>query len=149
MELNIGDLAPDFQAEDQNGNLRSLQDYRGKKLVLYFYPKDSTPGCTKQACNLRDNYEKLKKEGFDILGVSADSEKRHKNFAEKYKLPFPLLMDEEKELIKKYGCFGEKKFMGKVFNGILRTTFVIDENGIIKDIIRKVKTADHTAQILN
>ena len=149
MELKVGDKAPDFQAEDQDGKPVKLEDFRGKKLVLYFYPKDSTPGCTKQACNLRDNYEKLKSQGYAVLGVSADSAKRHQNFIAKYNLPFPLLLDEDKELIKKYGCWGEKKLMGKVFNGILRSTFVIDENGVIEDIIRKVKTADHTAQILD
>lgn len=149
MSLEVGDKAPGFEMKDQEGNVIKLKDFEGQKVILYFYPKDNTPGCTKQACNLRDNYELLQKKGYQVLGVSADSAKKHQKFIDKYKLPFPLIVDENKELINKYGCWGEKKFMGKVFNGILRTTFVIDENGMIEDIIRKVKTADHTAQILN
>lgn len=149
MGLEVGDRAPDFHVKDQEGNDIRLKDYRGHKLILYFYPRDNTPGCTKQACNLRDNYQLLQEKGYKILGVSADSAKKHLRFIDKYKLPFPLIVDEEKELINKYGCWGQKKFMGRTFNGILRTTFVIDENGLIENIIRKVKTADHSAQILN
>jgi peroxiredoxin Q/BCP len=145
--LKTGDLAPDFQAPDQDGNLHQLADYKSDKLVLFFYPKDSTPGCTAEACNLRDNYTVLKKNGFKLLGVSADSAKRHQGFIEKFNLPFPLLVDEELKIIKSYGVWGRKKFMGREFDGILRTTFVI-ENGKITKLIEKVKTNDHTAQIL-
>lgn len=148
MQLEVGDKAPDFQVKDQNGKQVQLKDFEGCKLILYFYPKDNTPGCTKQACNLRDNYKRMQKQGYKILGVSADSAKKHQKFIDKYDLPFPLVVDEDKELIEKYGCWGKKKFMGRTFNGILRTTFVINEKGIIEDIIRKVKTADHSAQIL-
>lgn len=147
-KLKEGDKAPDFQAKDQDGNLLSLNDFKGKKLVLFFYPKASTPGCTAQACNLRDNYEFFQKKGYDILGVSADSGKRQQNFKEKYNLPFPLLADEDREVINSYGVWGPKKFMGKEYDGIHRTTFVIDENGMIEDVIGKVKTKEHSAQIL-
>ena len=146
--LQEGDKAPDFKGVDQDGNTIQLSDYKGKKLVLYFYPKDNTPGCTNEACNLRDNYEELQKQGFKILGVSADSEKKHQNFINKYDLPFPLLADTEKEVIEKYGIWGPKKFMGKVKDGIHRTTFVIDEEGKIEKVFKKVKTKDHTNQIL-
>ena len=146
--LKAGDKAPSFSVKDQDGVLRTLEDYRGKKLVLFFYPKASTPGCTAQACNLRDNYERFQREGYDILGVSADSEKRQFNFKTKKELPFPLLADEEKEVIKAFGVWGPKKFMGKEYEGIHRTTFVIDEDGLITEVIGKVKTKDHTAQIL-
>ena len=147
--LKIGDKAPDFKTEDQNGNPMNLSDFSGSKVILYFYPKDSTPGCTAQACNLRDNYGSLLKKGYKVLGVSADSAKKHQNFITKNELPFPLLMDEDKTIIQDYGVWGEKKFMGKIYDGIHRTTFIIDENGMIEDIIEKVKTKDHTAQIIS
>lgn len=143
-----GDKAPDFKGKDQNGKLISLKDLKGKKVVLYFYPKDDTPGCTAQACNLRDNYSLLKKKGYVVIGVSADSEKKHQKFIEKYDLPFPLIADEEMEIIKKYDVWGEKKFMGKTYDGIIRTTFVIDEKGKLKEVITDVKTKEHTAQII-
>jgi peroxiredoxin Q/BCP len=148
IHLQEGDKAPDFKGVDQEGNTIQLSDYKGKKLVLYFYPKDNTPGCTNEACNLRDNYEELQKQGFEILGVSADSEKKHQNFINKYNLPFPLLADTEKEVIEQYGIWGPKKFMGKVKDGIHRTTFVIDEEGKIEKVFKKVKTKEHTNQIL-
>ena len=146
--LEAGDKAPDFTAEDQDGNTISLKDYKGKKLVLFFYPKASTPGCTAEACNLRDNWKSFQAKGYEILGVSADSKKRQQNFKEKYELPYPLLADEEKEVINAYGVWGPKKFMGKEYDGINRTTFVIDEKGNIEEVIGKVKTKDHAAQIL-
>ena len=146
--LQIGDTAPVFSGVDQNENPISLADFAGKKLILFFYPKANTPGCTAQGCNLRDNYSILKDKGYEILGVSADSPKRQSNFIEKYSFPFPLLADQEKEVIKSYGVWGPKKFMGRVFSGLHRITFVIDENGIIENIISKVKTKDHAAQIL-
>lgn len=147
-KLKIGDKAPAINAKDQDGNDFSLEQVKGKKVVLYFYPKDNTPGCTKEACNLRDNYVDLQSKGYEVIGVSADTEKKHQNFISKYKLPFKLLADENKEVIKSYDAWGPKKFMGREFLGILRKTFVIDENGVIEDIIEKVKTKDHTAQIL-
>ncbi len=147
-KLKEGEKAPDFQGIDQDGNSVSLNDFKGHKLVLYFYPKDSTPGCTSQACNLRDNYDYLLKNGYKVVGVSADSEKSHKKFIEKHELPFPLIADTEKEIIKAYDVWAPKKFMGKEFLGIVRTTFVIDEEGIIEEIIGKVKTKDHTHQII-
>ena len=146
--LEVGDKAPQFSAKDQDGNNHKLADFKGKKLVVFFYPKASTPGCTAEACNLRDNWEKFKAEGYEILGVSADSPKSQKKFKEKKNLPFPLLADEEKEVINAFGVWGPKKFMGKKYDGIHRTTFVIDEKGIISDVITKVKTKDHAAQIL-
>lgn len=146
--LKEGDKAPDFSVPDQDGKTRQLADYNGKKLVLFFYPKASTPGCTAEACNLRDNYEHFQKKGYEILGVSADSQKKQKNFRDKYDLPYPLLADEDKEVINAYGVWGPKKFMGKEYDGIHRTTFVIDEEGKIEDIIGKVKTKEHSAQIL-
>lgn len=146
--LKAGDKAPYFQSRDQDGNIVKLSDFKGKKLVLFFYPKASTPGCTAQACNLRDNWEVFKAKGYSILGVSADSEKRQQKFRENYDLPFPLLADEDKEVIKAYEVWGSKKFMGKVFDGIHRTTFIIDEDGVIEDVIGKVKTKEHSAQIL-
>lgn len=146
--LQIGDTAPNFQSLDEAGNSRSLADYNGKKLVLFFYPKASTPGCTVEACNLSDNYTRFTTLGYEILGVSADSAKRQMNFKEKYGLPYPLLADEDKSVINMFGVWGPKKFMGKLYDGIHRTTFIIDENGIIEDIILKVKTKDHTSQIL-
>lgn len=147
--LKVGDKAPEFEGKDENGNSLSLTEYKGKKVVLYFYPKDSTPGCTVQACNLRDNYAFLQSKGYEVIGVSADSERRHQNFIKKNELPFKLLADTEKEVIEAYGVWGPKKFMGREFDGIHRTTFVIDENGVIEDIITKVKTKEHTAQIIS
>ncbi|MFC6859651.1 thioredoxin-dependent thiol peroxidase [Zunongwangia atlantica] len=146
--LKAGDKAPDFTVEDQDGNEVKLSDFKGKKLVLFFYPKASTPGCTAEACNLRDNWEVFKEKGYAILGVSADSKRRQTNFKAKNELPFPLLADEEKEVINAYGVWGPKKFMGKEYDGIHRTTFVIDEDGKIEEVIGKVKTKDHAAQIL-
>ncbi len=146
--LKKGDKAPDFIGKDQDGNLVSLKDFKGMKLVLYFYPKDNTPGCTAQACNLRDNHEELMEKGYAVVGVSGDSENMHKKFIEKNNLPFPLIADTEKEILKTYGVWGPKKFMGKVKDGTHRTTFVIDENGIISEVIEKVNTKDHTNQII-
>jgi len=146
--LKIGDKAPGFTAKDQHGKTIKLEDFKGKKVVLFFYPKASTPGCTVEACNLRDNYQSFQSKGYDILGVSADSEKRQLNFSTKQELPYSLLVDEDKEVIMAYGVWGPKKFMGKEYDGIHRTTFVIDEDGNIEDVITKVKTKDHSAQIL-
>ena len=146
--LKIGDKAPNFAALDENGKEISLKDYNGKKLVIYFYPKDMTPGCTTQSCNLRDNYALLQENGFEILGVSADDEKRHLKFIDKYDLPFSLIADVDKKMINDFGVWGEKKFMGKVYDGIHRTTFVIDEEGTIINVIGKVKTKAHAEQIL-
>jgi thioredoxin-dependent peroxiredoxin len=145
--LQEGDKAPDFNSVDQDGKKISLKDFSGKKLVLYFYPKDDTPGCTAQACNLRDNYEFMKKQGFEVVGVSADNEAKHRKFIEKYDLPFRLIADVDKEVCKAYGIWGEKKFMGKTFDGIHRTTFVIGKNGIIEEIITKVDTKNHVVQL--
>jgi thioredoxin-dependent peroxiredoxin len=147
--LKAGDKAPDFSGRDQSGKIISLNDYKGKKLALYFYPKDDTPGCTVQACNLRDNYDSLKKSGIEIIGVSADPEAKHLKFIEKYSLPFPLIADTDKVVCKAFGVWGEKKFMGKTFDGIHRTTFVIDEKGIIEKVITKVETKSHAEQLLN
>ena len=146
--LKKGDPAPDFSIQDQDGNLVSTKDFEGKKWVLFFYPKASTPGCTNEVCNLRDNYQELQEAGYALLGVSADSQKRQKNFQMKNNLPFHLLADVDKKVINAYGVWGPKKFMGKSFDGIHRITFVIDENGIIDRIIDNVKTKDHAAQIL-
>ncbi|MBU2921358.1 thioredoxin-dependent thiol peroxidase [Winogradskyella psychrotolerans] len=146
--LKAGDKAPDFTALDQDRNTITLNDYKGKKLVLFFYPKASTPGCTAEACNLNDNYERFIANGYEILGVSADSAKRQSNFKNKYTFQYPLLADEDKAVIEAFGVWGPKKFMGKVYDGIHRTTFVIDENGIIEDVISKVKTKAHSEQIL-
>jgi len=146
--LKIGDKAPNFKSKDQDGNIISLNDYKGKKLVLFFYPKASTPGCTVEACNLRDNYNRFQSLGYDILGVSADSQKRQSNFKNKYSFPYPLLADEDKSVINAFEVWGPKKFMGREYDGIHRITFVIDENGTIEDVITKVKTKDHTNQII-
>ncbi|MGY6561663.1 MAG: thioredoxin-dependent thiol peroxidase [Luteibaculaceae bacterium] len=146
--LKKGDKAPDFNGINQDEKTVSLSQYAGKKLVLYFYPKDDTPGCTAEACSLRDNYEKFLASGYAILGVSADTAAKHKKFIEKYDLPFDLLADTEKETIKAYGCWGEKKFMGKTYDGIHRITFVIDEKGVIEEVIDKVKTKEHAEQII-
>lgn len=146
--IKIGEKAPEINSIDQNGEKITLNQFLGKKIVLYFYPKDMTPGCTAQSCNLRDNYQELLDNGFVVLGCSADCPERHQKFIEKYDLPFPLISDESKEVLNAYGVWGLKKFIGKEYMGIMRTTFVIDENGIIEDIITKVKTKDHTQQIL-
>ena len=146
--LKIGDHAPQFEAKDNAGKTIKLTDYAGKKLVLFFYPKASTPGCTKEACDLRDNYQTFLTKGYDILGVSADAAKKQQNWIDKHELPFPLLADEDKAVITAFGVWGPKKFMGKEYDGIHRTTFIIDEKGIIEDIILKVKTKAHAAQIL-
>ncbi|MGI6342785.1 MAG: thioredoxin-dependent thiol peroxidase [Bacteroidales bacterium] len=146
--LQKGDKAPDFNATDQNGNEISISKFAGKKIVLYFYPKDDTPGCTAQACNLRDNYKELIDKNYVVIGVSPDDMTKHQKFTQKYELPFSLIPDPDKEIINKYNVWGKKKFMGKEYFGVIRTTYVIDENGIIEDIITKVKTKDHTAQII-
>ena len=146
--LKQGDAVPDFTAKDEQGNTISLSDYRGKKLVVFFYPKASTPGCTVEACNLRDNYKTLQAKGYDLLGVSADSVKRQANFKNKYEFPFPLLADEDKTVINAFGVWGPKKFMGRDYDGIHRMTFLIDENGLVERVIAKVKTKEHAAQIL-
>lgn len=146
-QLKPGDKAPAFKSKDQNGNTVSLDDFKGHRLVIYFYPKDNTPGCTAQACNLRDNYDSLLAKGYKVLGVSADSEKSHQKFIEKFDLPFPLLADTEKEMLKAYGVWGPKKFMGRTFDGIHRTTFIIDEKGIIAGVVTKVDTKNHFEQI--
>ncbi len=146
--LKQGDSAPQFSGLDQDGQPVSLKDYTGKKLVLYFYPKDDTPGCTAEACSLRDNYEQLQKAGYDVLGVSTDPVKSHKKFIDKYTLPFRLLSDTEKTVSESFGVFGLKKFMGKEYMGISRTTFLIDEKGIITEVISKVDTKKHAEQIL-
>lgn len=145
--LKIGDKAPDFEAVNQHGALIKLKSFLGKKVVLFFYPKASTPGCTVEACNLRDNYDAFIKKGYEVIGVSADSEKRQLNFSNKNELPYSLLADEAKTVINAYGVWGPKKFMGKTYDGIHRTTFIIDEEGVIEDIILKVKTKEHTGQI--
>jgi peroxiredoxin Q/BCP len=146
--LQIGDKAPDFQSINQDENAVSLSNFEGKKLVLFFYPKASTPGCTLEACNLSDNYSRFVAQGYDVLGVSADSPKRQSNFKNKYEFPYDLLADEDKSVINAYGVWGPKKFMGREYDGIHRITFVIDEKGVIEEIITKVKTKEHTAQIL-
>jgi peroxiredoxin Q/BCP len=145
--LKEGQKAPIFEGTGQDGKKIKLSDYKGKKVILYFYPKDNTPGCTAEACNLRDNYSELKKNGFIVLGVSPDSEKSHQGFIEKYSLPFPLLADPEKKILNLYGAYGEKMMYGKPVTGVLRSTFIIDENGNIEKIISKVNTAEHTEQI--
>lgn len=139
--------APQFSGSDQNGNSVSLSSFTGKKIVLYFYPKDNTPGCTAEACSLRDNYEELLKKGFIVLGVSPDSDKSHKGFAEKHNLPFPLIADPDKKIMTAYGAWGEKVMYGKKVTGVIRTTFIIDEKGIIEKVIKKVDTKEHAGQI--
>jgi peroxiredoxin Q/BCP len=146
--LKVGDKAPDFSVLNQEEQTVSLSDFTGKKLVLFFYPKASTPGCTAEACNLRDNIDRLRASGYEILGASADSPKKQKSFQTKYELPYDLLADEDHTLLNSFQVWGPKKFMGKEYDGIHRTTFVIDENGLITDVIEKVKTKDHAAQIL-
>ena len=146
--LQKGDKAPNFTAVDQDGATHKLSDYKGKKLVVFFYPAANTPSCTIEACNLRDNYSEFISKGYVLLGVSADTQKKQSNFKNKYDLPFPLLADEDKKVIEAFGVWGPKKFMGREFDGIHRTTFVIDEKGVIEDVITKVKTKEHSAQIL-
>ncbi|MEJ5303978.1 MAG: thioredoxin-dependent thiol peroxidase [Bacteroidales bacterium] len=146
--LKIGDKAPAFTGKDQDGNLISLDQFKGKKVVLYFYPKANTPGCTAEACNLNDNLERFQALGYQIIGVSADTVKAQKNFSEKYQLKFPLIADTNKEIIKAYGAWGKKSMYGKEYEGIMRYTFLIDENQIIREVITKVDTKNHTAQIL-
>jgi thioredoxin-dependent peroxiredoxin len=148
MTLQPGDKAPDFTVNDQDGNPVKLSDLKGKKVVLYFYPKDMTPGCTAESCNLRDNYRLMQKQGFEVLGVSTDNEKSHRKFIEKEKLPFRLLADTEKKMHEAYGTWVEKSMYGRNYMGTARVTFVIDENGKIEDIIGKVDTKNHAAQIL-
>jgi len=148
-QLKEGMQAPPFEGIDQTGKLVKSSDYRGKKIVLYFYPKDNTPGCTAEACNLRDNYNAFLKKGFAVIGVSMDSEKSHKNFAQKYSLPFPLIADTSKKILNDYGVWKEKSLYGKTFMGTVRTTFIIDEKGIIEKIISKVNTSKHSDQIFN
>lgn len=146
-EIVAGQKAPYFEGTDQNGKTIKLDDYKGKKLVLYFYPKDNTPGCTKEACSFRDSYNEMISKGFEVVGVSGDSEKSHQKFADKFELPFPLIADTEKTIMEEYGTFGEKKMYGKSFLGVKRTTFIIDENGIVEKVIKKVDTADSASQI--
>ncbi|MAO71436.1 MAG: thioredoxin-dependent thiol peroxidase [Flavobacteriales bacterium] len=148
MMIKIGDKAPEINSIDQNREKITLKQFLGKKIILYFYPKDMTPGCTAQSCNLRDNYQQFLDNGYIVIGCSADSPEKHQKFIEKYDLPFPLISDERKEVLNSFGVWGPKKFMGKEYMGIMRTTFIIDENGVIEDIITKVKTKEHTEQIL-
>lgn len=147
--IKEGNKAPDFTGTDQNGNTVSLHDFKGKKVVLYFYPKDDTPGCTAQACNLRDNYSDLLKQGYQVIGVSTDSVKSHKKFETKYELPFPLIADEDKLIVEKYGVYGEKMFMGKTHMGTIRTTFLIDEEGIVFKVLDKPDTKNQTQQVFD
>lgn len=147
MQLNQGDTAPDFEVNDQNGNPVKLSDFKGQKVVLFFYPKDNTPGCTAEACNLRDNYDKFQKAGYKILGISTDSEKSHQKFIEKQELPFTLLADTEKQVHEKYNTWVEKQMYGRKYMGTARKTFIIDEEGKIEKIIDKVKTKEHADQI--
>lgn len=146
--LQEGDKVPQFTSKDQDGNEIKLSDYKGKKLVVFFYPRANTPGCTAEACNLRDNYKELQAQGYHILGVSADTQKKQASFRDKYEFPFPLLADEDHTVINAFGVWGPKKFMGKEYDGIHRTTFIVDGNGTVEKVIDKVKTKDHAAQIL-
>ena len=146
--LQVGDKAPSFSGKIQTGETVSLADYKGKKFFIFFYPKDNTPGCTAEACNLRDNYALLQEKGYELLGVSPDSERKHQNFINKYNLPFPLLADTEKEMLNAYGAWGPKTMYGRLFDGVYRSTFVVNEEGIIEKVISKVKTKNHAAQIL-
>ena len=146
--LKVGDKAPNFSANDQDGNTVTLTDYKGKKLVVFFYPQANTPTCTVEACNLRDHYKELQNAGYEILGVSADSEKKQSNFKKKFNFPYPLLADVDKEVIHAFGVWGPKKFMGRLFDSIHRITFVINEEGIIERVIDDVKSKEHASQIL-
>jgi peroxiredoxin Q/BCP len=145
--LKEGDVAPLFSGKNQDGTLISLADFKGRKVVLYFYPKDNTPGCTDEACNLNENYDQLINKGFEIIGVSPDGEDSHKKFIQKFGLKFNLIADTDKNILMNYGAYGEKNMYGKIVMGVIRTTFIIDENGIIEKIIRKVDTKNHTSQI--
>ena len=147
-KLQVGDKVPEFLSQDQDGTIIKLADYKGQKLIVFFYPRANTPGCTAEACNLRDNYAALKAQGYELLGVSEDSSKKQSNFKNKYDLPFPLLVDEDHSVIDIFGVWGPKKFMGKEFDGLLRTTFILDEDGIVERVIDKVKTKAHAEQIL-
>lgn len=147
-KLKEGQKAPVFKGRDQDGNSISLADLKGKKVVLYFYPKDDTPGCTSEACDLRDHYADFQKKGYEVIGISADDEAKHQKFIAKYDLPFPLIADVDKEIIKSFDVWGQKKFMGKEYEGIIRTTFVIDEKGVIEKIITDVKVKEHSSQII-
>lgn len=147
-KLHVGDLAPDFTSQDDAGEKISLSDFRGKKIILYFYPKDDTPGCTQEACNLRDEYDELLKEGYVVLGVSPDGINSHQKFKNKYQLPFQLVADSDKTILNKYGVYGPKNMYGKEVMGVYRTTFIINEAGKIERIIDKVKTKEHAQQIL-
>jgi peroxiredoxin Q/BCP len=146
--LKAGDKVPQFTAADQDGNSVSLSDYKGRKLVVFFYPKANTPGCTAEACNLRDHYRELQDAGYALLGVSADSQKKQANFRDKYEFPFPLLADEDRSVIEAFGVWGPKKFMGREYDGIHRKTFIIDGSGTVERVIDKVNTKDHASQIL-
>jgi len=148
MKLKIGDKAPEFKGVDENGENISLSNFKGKNIILYFYPKDNTPGCTNEACNLRDNYNMWLEKDYEVIGISPDSQQSHQKFIDKHKLPFTLISDPDKVIIKQYGTWGPKKLYGREYEGLLRTTFVINENGIIENIFEKVKTKDHTNQIL-
>lgn len=148
MILEKGNKAPEFKGVDQDGKSISMSDFSGKKLVLYFYPKDNTPGCTAESCDLRDNYDLLQKQGYDVVGISSDGEKSHRKFIDKYELPFRLIADEDKSIHEQFGTWGEKSMYGRKYMGTFRTTFIIDEKGIIEEVITKVKTKAHTAQIL-
>lgn len=147
--LQVGDKVPSFEAKDQDGNTINLSDYKGKKLIVFFYPRANTPGCTAEACNLRDNYAELQAQGYELLGVSEDSQRKQSNFKKKFDFPFPLLADEDHTVINTFGVWGPKKFMGREFDGIHRKTFVINEEGSISRVIDKVKTKDHAAQLLD
>lgn len=146
--LNVGDTVPSFTSQDQDGNTIQLSDYSGKNLVVFFYPRANTPGCTAEACNLRDNYKALQDAGYELLGVSEDSQKKQANFKNKYEFPFPLLADEDHTVINAFGVWGPKKFMGKEYDGIHRKTFIVDGDGKVAKVIDKVKTKDHAAQLL-
>ena len=148
IELKEGDKAPLFSGENQDGKVLTLSDFKGKRLILYFYPKDNTPGCTAESCNLNENYDELTKHGFEVVGVSPDEARKHQKFIAKYDLAFNLIADTGKEILQAYGAWGEKKLYGKVYDGVLRSTFVISPDGVIEKIFKKVKTKDHTNQIL-
>ena len=147
--LKIGDKVPNFSVTDQDGNTITMQDYQDKKVIVFFYPAASTPGCTAEACNLRDHYKELQDAGYEILGVSKDTERKQKNFSDKYNFPFPLLADTDREVIETFGVWGTKKFMGRVYDGIHRKSFVINEEGIVSKVIDKVKSKEHARQILD
>ena len=147
--LQVGDKVPNFISSDQNGNTVALSDYKGKKLVVFFYPAASTPTCTVEACNLRDHYKELKDAGYEILGVSKDTQRKQKNFSDKYEFPFSLLADTDREVIEAFGVWGPKKFMGRSYDGIHRKSFVINEEGIVSKVIDKVKSKEHASQILD